>query len=85
MNYEFSALRHYKVRSNPVIHKCFTLFYYLVRTTKKGDVARHVFRNVSDKQLSDKQITDLLTTGKTGIMPLLLFRTLSERDLFPST
>jgi DNA topoisomerase-3 len=23
---------------------------------------------VSDKQLSDKQITDLLTTGKTGII-----------------
>ncbi|MDR3095066.1 MAG: topoisomerase C-terminal repeat-containing protein, partial [Bacteroidales bacterium] len=27
-----------------------------------------VFRNISEKQLSDKQITDLLANGKTGII-----------------
>ena len=27
-----------------------------------------VFRNRSEKELSDKQITDLLTKGKTGII-----------------
>lgn len=32
------------------------------------DCSVTIFRNKSDKQLTDKQITELVTTGKTGLI-----------------
>ncbi|MDR0602765.1 MAG: topoisomerase C-terminal repeat-containing protein, partial [Bacteroidales bacterium] len=43
-------------------------FYPKVAKCTDTDCGLIVFRNKSEKQLSDKQITDLLTKGKTGII-----------------
>jgi DNA topoisomerase-3 len=43
-------------------------FYPKVVKCADANCGLVVFRNMSDKQLSDKQVTDLLTTGKTGII-----------------
>ncbi|GHT02913.1 DNA topoisomerase [Bacteroidia bacterium] len=43
-------------------------FYPKVAKCSDVNCGLVVFRNKSEKQLSDKQITDLLTTGKTGII-----------------
>ena len=43
-------------------------FYPKVAKCTDTDCGLIVFRNRSEKELSDKQITDLLTKGKTGII-----------------
>jgi DNA topoisomerase-3 len=43
-------------------------FYEKVAKCTDMNCGLVVFRNKSEKQLSDKQITDLLTKGKTGII-----------------
>jgi DNA topoisomerase-3 len=44
------------------------IFYPKVAKCSDANCGLTVFRNKSEKQLSDKQITDLLTTGKTGVI-----------------
>lgn len=44
------------------------LFYPKVAKCSNVDCTLTVFRNKCDKQLSDKQITELLTKGKTGVI-----------------
>lgn len=44
------------------------LFYPKVAKCSNVDCTLTVFRNKCDKQLTDKQITELLTKGKTGII-----------------
>ncbi|KAA6299770.1 MAG: DNA topoisomerase 3, partial [Candidatus Ordinivivax streblomastigis] len=54
-----------------VCPKCKTAnvrFYPKVAKCTDANCGLVVFRNVSEKQLSDQQITDLLTKGKTGIV-----------------
>lgn len=51
--------------------KCKTgriLFYPKVAKCSNVDCSVTIFRNKSDKQLTDKQITELVTTGKTGLI-----------------
>ncbi|OAV75567.1 DNA topoisomerase 3 [Bacteroidales bacterium Barb7] len=51
--------------------KCKTgkmIFYPKVAKCSETNCGLIVFRNKSEKQLSDKQITDLLTTGKTPVI-----------------
>lgn len=51
--------------------KCKTgriLFYPKVAKCSNVDCSVTVFKNKSDKQLTDKQITELVTTGKTGLI-----------------
>jgi DNA topoisomerase-3 len=43
-------------------------FYPKVAKCSDGDCRLIVFRNKSEKQLTDKQMMELLTTGKTGII-----------------
>jgi DNA topoisomerase-3 len=43
-------------------------FYSKVAKCTDVDCVLIVFRNRSEKELSDRQITDLLTKGKTGII-----------------
>jgi DNA topoisomerase-3 len=54
-----------------VCPKCKTAqvsFYSKVAKCTDANCGLAVFRNISEKQLSDGQITDLLTKGKTGII-----------------
>ena len=44
------------------------LFYPKVAKCSNVDCSVTIFRNKSDKQLTDKQITELVTTGKTGLI-----------------
>lgn len=44
------------------------LFYPKVAKCSNVDCTLTVFRNKCDKQLTDKQITELLTKGKTGVI-----------------
>lgn len=51
--------------------KCKTgriLFYPKVAKCSNVDCSVTIFRNKSEKQLTDKQITELVTTGKTGLI-----------------
>ena len=51
--------------------KCKTgriLFYPKVAKCSNVDCSVTIFRNKSDKQLTDKQITELVTTGKTALI-----------------
>jgi DNA topoisomerase-3 len=43
-------------------------FYPKVAKCADANCGLVVFRNISEKQLSDGQITDLLTKGKTGVI-----------------
>ena len=43
-------------------------FYPKVAKCSNVDCSVTIFRNKSDKQLTDKQITELVTTGKTGLI-----------------
>ena len=43
------------------------LFYPKVAKCSNVDCSVTIFRNKSEKQLTDKQITELVTTGKTGL------------------
>ena len=56
---------------NCVCPKCKTgriLFYPKVAKCSNVDCSVTIFRNKSEKQLTDKQITELVTTGKTGLI-----------------
>ena len=56
---------------NCICPKCKTgriLFYPKVAKCSNVDCSVTIFRNKSDKQLTDKQITELVTTGKTGLI-----------------
>ena len=44
------------------------LFYPKVAKCSNMDCSVTIFRNKSEKQLTDKQITELVTTGKTGLI-----------------
>lgn len=44
------------------------IFYPKVAKCNNADCGLMVFRNRSEKELTDKQITDLLTTGKTSVI-----------------
>jgi DNA topoisomerase-3 len=44
------------------------IFYPKVAKCNNADCGLMVFRNRSEKELSDKQITDLLATGKTAVI-----------------
>lgn len=51
--------------------KCKTgriLFYPKVAKCSNVDCSVTIFRNKSEKQITDKQITELVTTGKTGLI-----------------
>ena len=57
--------------SGCICPKCKTgriLFYPKVAKCSNVDCSVTIFRNKSDKQLTDKQITELVTTGKTGLI-----------------
>lgn len=57
--------------SGCICPKCKTgriLFYPKVAKCSNMDCSVTIFRNKSDKQLTDKQITELVTTGKTGLI-----------------
>ena len=57
--------------SGCICPKCKTgriLFYPKVAKCSNVDCSVTIFRNKSDKQLMDKQITELVTTGKTGLI-----------------
>lgn len=45
-----------------------TYFYPKVAKCSNVDCSVTIFRNKSEKQLTDKQITELVTTGKTGLI-----------------
>ena len=56
---------------NCICPKCKTgriLFYPKVAKCSNVDCSVTIFRNKSEKQLTDKQITELVTTGKTGLI-----------------
>lgn len=56
---------------NCICPKCKTgriLFYPKVAKCSNVDCSVTIFRNKSDKQLTDKQITELVTTGKTPLI-----------------
>lgn len=56
---------------NCICPKCKTgriLFYPKVAKCSNVDCSVTIFRNKSDKQLTDKQITELVTTGKTALI-----------------
>ena len=44
------------------------LFYNKIAKCSDVDCGLKVFRNICNKQLTDKQITELLTKGKTGVI-----------------
>ena len=55
----------------PVCPKCkrgHVLFYNKIAKCSDVDCGLKVFRNICNKQLTDKQITELLTKGKTGVI-----------------
>lgn len=57
--------------SGCICPKCKTgriLFYPKVAKCSNVNCSVTIFRNKSDKQLTDKQITELVTTGKTGLI-----------------
>ena len=57
--------------SGCICPKCKTgriLFYPKVSKCSNVDCSVTIFRNKSEKQLTDKQITELVTTGKTGLI-----------------
>jgi len=57
--------------NTPICPKCKTAnvrFFPKVAKCTDQNCGLVVFRNMSEKQLSDKQITDLLTTGKTAVI-----------------
>ena len=57
--------------SGCICPKCKTgriLFYPKVAKCSNVDCSVTIFRNKSEKQLTDKQITELVTTGKTGLI-----------------
>lgn len=57
--------------SGCICPKCKTgriLFYPKVAKCSNVDCSVTIFRNKSDKQLTDKQITELVTAGKTGLI-----------------
>ena len=57
--------------SGCICPKCKTgriLFYPKVAKCSNVDCSVTIFRNKSDKQLTDKQITELVTTGKTRLI-----------------
>lgn len=56
---------------NCICPKCKTgriLFYPKVAKCSNVDCSVTIFRNKSEKQLTDKQITELVTTGKTALI-----------------
>ncbi len=58
-------------KNTPVCPKCKTAsirFYPKVAKCSDPNCGLVVFRNKSEKQLTDKQVTDLLTLGKTSII-----------------
>ncbi len=60
-----------KTQSDLSCPKCGTgriLLYPKVAKCDDGDCGLVIFRNKSDKQLSDKQVTELITTKKTGLI-----------------
>jgi len=69
---EFSDNNSGKCPENtPICPKCKTAnvrFFPKVAKCTDQNCGLVVFRNMSEKQLSDKQITDLLTTGKTAVI-----------------
>lgn len=56
---------------SPVCPKCkqgHVLFFNKIAKCNDVDCGLKVFRNICNKQLTDKQITELVTKGKTGVI-----------------
>lgn len=56
---------------SPLCPKCkrgHVLFYHKIARCNNADCGLKVFRNICNKELTDKQITELLTKGKTGVI-----------------
>lgn len=66
-----TAISFASAANGPVCPKCkqgHVLFFNKIAKCSDVDCGLKVFRNICNKQLTDKQITELVTKGKTGVI-----------------